>query len=229
MKKLSKALSVLVVLSMLATFTFGCGSSSNSVKETAKTGSSAAAGTTAAATEPALEKVPLVLFVAGDRPKQQDEVIANLNKVSEKDLNIELTVNYIPWGDYINQMKLKAAAGEEFDVYLSFFSEIAGSISRKQCIAVNDLLDKYGADLKEKIPQNLWDTLTVDGKIYGVPTVYAMSELARGIIDRKDLRVKYNIPEITDMASFENFLSTITKNEPDMIGYAGGRHTGNRI
>lgn len=115
----------------------------------------------------------------------------------------------------------------KFDIYLSFFSEIAGSIARKQAIPINDLLDQYGKALKEKIPQGLWDTLTVDGKIYGVPSVYAMTELERGFFVRKDLRLKYNLPEITDVASMEKFFETIAANEKDLIpcGSAGLRGT----
>jgi putative aldouronate transport system substrate-binding protein len=219
MKKMCKVLSMFITFSILATLVVGCGkgASEPSSTSTAATATATAAETASTSSTPALEKVPLTIMVAGDRPKQQDLVLENINKVTENELNIDLKVNYIPWGDYINQVKLKSAAGQEFDIFLSFYSEIAGDISRKQCIPVNDLLDQYGKDLKEKISKALFDTLTVDGKIYGIPSVYAMTELNRGLIIRKDLRLKYNLPEITDIATLEQFLDTIAKNEKGMI------------
>lgn len=216
MKKSQRVLSLFIALCLMAGIAVGCGSTETADKST---GTSVESSTAAVSSDaaPALKKVPITIMVAGDRPKQQNEVLANIDKITEKDLNINLKVNYIPWGDYINQVKLKSAAGEEFDIYLSFFSEIAGSIARKQAIPINDLLDKHGAALKEKIPQSLWDTLTVDGKIYGVPSVYPMTELERGFLVRKDLRLKYNLPEITDVATMEKFFEAITANEKDMV------------
>ena len=168
-----------------------------------------------------LKKVPITIYVAGDRPKQQDEVLRNIEDKTKDELNISLTVNYIPWSDYANQVKLKASAGQNFDIYLSFFGDLSGNIARKQCMDITSLVDKYGPDLKKQIPQDLWDTLTIDGKIYGVPAVYPMTEMGRGFLDRKDLRLKYNLPEITDQASLEKYLDTIAKNEKGMIPFLG--------
>ena len=221
MRKMVKFLSILVVVFMVATLAAACGRSSSTNDDAASTAGKDSTAATSTAAAPALKKVPLIIMVAGTRPKQQDEVLANLNKVTENELNMDLKVNYIEWGDYINQVKLKSAGGEEFDIFLSFFSELAGNISRKQCIDLNDLLGQYGPDLKAQIPQNLWDTLTVDGKIYGIPAVYAMTEMGRGFLVRKDLRLKYNLPEITDLASEEKFLDTIAKNEPSIIPFLG--------
>lgn len=226
MKNVTKVLCLLTALGMLAAMLAGCGTSAPaaSAPASATTVATQAAAATAAPAETTVElkKVPLVVMVAGDRPKQQDEVLANIDKVTQGELNIDLQLNYFPWQDFANTVSLKASAGEEFDIYLNFYSELAGSISRKQCVALNDLLDKYGPDLKSQIPQYLWDSLTVGGKIYGVPSVYAMTEMGRGFLVRKDLRVKYNLPEITDMATLEQYLDAIAKNEPGVIPWLGG-------
>ncbi len=220
MKKKSRLMCALMAVCLIASLVAGCGSSSTDASTPAVT---TAATTTAPAdtTAAKLEKVPLTIMIAGDRPKQQDEVIANLNKITEAEINMDLKINYIPWGDYENTVKLKATAGEEFDIFLSFFSSLAGNIARKQCIALNDLLDKYGADLKQQISQDLWDTLTVDGNIYGVPAVYAMTEMGRGFLVRKDLREKYGLPEITDQETYNRFLDTIATKEKGIIPNLG--------
>ncbi len=164
-----------------------------------------------------LERYPLSIYVAGEKPVQQDEVCKEISERTRDTLNIDLSINYIPWGDYIDQMRLKSISGEEYDICLNFASQLASSIARKQCIPLNELIDKYGEDLKMQIPQDLWEGVTVDGKIYGVPSVYAMTGMARSILIRKDLREKYHLPEVEDQATLEIYLDTILKNERDMI------------
>lgn len=220
MKRITKLLCLAMALIILVSMAVGCGSSTTA-ENTAATSSSVQATGSADQTTPTLAKVPVTIYVAGDRPKQQDQVLQAINTATEKELNIDLKVNYIPWGDYVSQVKLKASAGEEFDIFLSFFGEMSGNISRKQALPLNDILDQYGPDLKAQIPQNLWDSLTVGGKIYGIPAVYAMTEMGRGFLVRKDLREKYNLPEVTDLATYEQFLDTIAKNEPGIIPCLG--------
>ncbi len=168
-----------------------------------------------------LKKVPLKILVPGDEPRQQKEVLQEIDKVTENELNINLQAVYIPWGEYINQINLKSAGGELFDIYLSFFNELPGNIARKQCLPLKELLDRYGPDLKKQIPKALWDSITINGELYGIPAVYAMTEMGRGFLVRKDLREKYNLPEITDAASYKVFLDTIARNEKDIIPMLG--------
>lgn len=173
------------------------------------------------ATKAKLPLAPITIYVAGDRPKQQDAVIKYIEDQTRNELNIKLTINYIPWGDYINQVKLKAAAGENFDIFLTFFSELPGDISRKQAMDITSLIKKDGADLKKVIPAGLWSSVTVNGKIYGIPSVYPMTGMGRGFLLRKDLRLKYGLPEVTDTKSLENYLAAVKKNNPEMIPFLG--------
>jgi len=203
-----------IIITILTVFLTGCSGWGKATPP-------AHADTSAATGGPATGKVPLIIYVPGERPKQQDEVLKAIDDKTRNELNIELQLNYVAWGDYINKTKLMSAGGEAFDIYLSFFTELSGNISRKQCIPLNGLLDKYGADLKKQIPQAQWDSLTIDGEIYGIPAVYAMTEMGRGFLVRKDLREKYKLPEITDIATYETFLDTIAKNEKGIIPMLG--------
>jgi putative aldouronate transport system substrate-binding protein len=204
MRKIKKTVSVLVIMGIIAMTLGGF----------TTTKASTAKGVT-------LPLVPITIYVAGDRPKQQDAVLRYIEQQTKNELNIKLTVNYIPWGDYVNQVKLKAAAGENFDIFLTFFSELPGNISRKQALDITDLVKKYGADLKKAIPAGLWASVTVNGKIYGIPSVYPMTGMGRGFLLRKDLRLKYGLPEVTDTKSLENYLAAVKKNDPDMIPFLG--------
>jgi len=199
----SKLICTIVATMLLTTSLVGCGKSSTS---SSTTGNSK------------LSEVPITIYVAGDKPKQQDEVDKYISEQTKKELNIKLTTKYIPWSDYSSQMKLKAAAGENFDIFLSFFSDLPGQISRKSALDITDLIAKDGGDLKKNIPANLWKSVTsTDGKIYGIPSVYPMTGINRGFLVRKDLRLKYKLPEITDKASMENYFNAVKKNDPTIV------------
>ena len=205
--KRNKLICTILATVILTTALAGCGK--------AATSSTSSTPTT---TTTKLAEVPLTIYVAGDKPKQQDEVNKYISEQTKDELNIKLTTNYIPWGDYSSQMKLKAAAGENFDIFLSFFSDLPGQISRKAALDITDLISKDGGDLKKAIPSDLWKSVTsTDGKIFGIPSLYPMTGMNRGFLVRKDLRVKYNLPEITDLASMENFFAAVKKNDPSII------------
>lgn len=203
--KTNKLICTILATVILTSVLAGCGKNSTS-------------STSSTTGNDKLKEVPLTIYVAGDKPKQQDEVNKYISEQTKDELNIKLTTNYIPWGDYSSQMKLKAAAGEEFDIFLSFFGDLPGQISRKAALDITDLIAKDGADLKKNIPSDLWKSVTsTDGKIFGIPSVYPMTGMNRGFLVRKDLRVKYNLPEITDQASMENFFAAVKKNDPSII------------
>lgn len=220
MKKTSKFIGLLIIISLLASFTAGCG------KKAANQGTASTAPTGVQTAAP-LEKVDLTLLVAGDQPPDQDAVIAEINKRTEKELNINLKVKYFPWADYQDKVKVMAAGGDKFDIYLDFLGNLPSAAARKQSIPLNDLLEKYGQDIKKVIPQAEFDGLAIDGKIQGVPALYPRASLGNSMAIRKDLRIKYGIPEITTLAIFEQYLDAIKKNEPNVIpfGVGAGRFT----
>jgi putative aldouronate transport system substrate-binding protein len=204
MRKTKNIISVFIIMSLLVITLGGCNSKKVSSTNTEK-----------------LPLVSLTIYVAGDRPKQQDAVLRYIEEQTRNELNIKLTVNYIPWGDYPNQIKLLAASGEIFDIFLTFFGELPGNISRKQALDITDLIKKYGPDLKKAIPARLWSSVTIGGRIYGIPAVYPMAGTNRGFLLRKDLRLRYHLPEVTDTKSLENYLAAVKKNNPEMIPYLG--------
>ncbi|QGQ99396.1 extracellular solute-binding protein [Paenibacillus psychroresistens] len=233
MKMASKFTSLLIIIGLLASFAAGCTKkdsaqpSATTAPETTKQAETAAPADTAAPAPadtpaPELKKVDLTLLVAGDQPPDQDAVLAEINKRTEKELNINLKVIYFPWADYQEKVKVMAAGGDNFDIYLDFFGNLPSAAARKQSIPLNDLIEKYGQDIKKVIPQSEFDGLSIDGKIQGIPALYPRASLGNSMAIRKDLREKYNIPEVTSLAIFEQYLDAIKKNEPSMIPFGVG-------
>lgn len=215
MKRGPKVLSLFIVLTLMAGLFAACGSSGNQGNPEATTSKTAGDSSSAKALEP----VKLKILTGGDQPEQPDApmVADEIEKQTKDGINVQIEVQTYAWGDYINRVKTMAAAGDPFDIYLSFQGELRGNIDRKQCISLNDLIDKYGEDIKKVTPEDLWGDMTINGNIYGVPSNYPfVGDLA--ILVRGDLREKYGIPEIKDMATFEKYLDAVTKNEKGMVG-----------
>ncbi|MFK7694266.1 extracellular solute-binding protein [Paenibacillus sp. HJGM_3] len=95
-------------------------------------------------------------------------------------------------------------------------------------LQLNELLDKYGQNLKKKIPSYIWDSPKVskDGKIYGIPSLLNPVSPA-AIYVRQDYMDKLGItkmPETPDeyLAFFEKVKNTDLNGngKADEVGYA---------
>ncbi len=225
--KVLKAICVLVVMSLLLSSFAACSGKPNTGN--AASTSTSAASESIASTAPALEKYDLKVLTAGDTPPENDLVMQEISKVSEKELNINLSVTYTPWSDYMEKVKIMGAAGDKFDIFLNFLGELQGMISRKQALPLDDYLNNYGPDLKGLIGKSDWDDVTIDGKTYGVPSVYASVGLA-ALAYRQDLAEKYGITnDLNTLEDIEKYLDTVVKNEKGMIGYAAGVDLGSAL
>lgn len=71
-----------------------------------------------------------------------------------------------------------------------------------------------------------WKQTKIDGKIYMIPYTNKEASSEFLVMIRGDLREKYNIPEVTDEASYLNYLEVIAENETEVFGYAAGGSDG---
>ena len=223
-RKISGTVRILLIAFIIGALLTGC--TTTTVAPTAVAPTTVASTAASTPTPAALKEVKLTLNIAGDPSPDQQAVWDEIYKVTKDELNIKLSVNYTPWGDYISKTGLLISSGEKLDIYLNFIFNLSGSVARKECVALDDLLATYGPDIKKAIPDNELSGLVITGKLYGIPAIYPKDEIGSQVVIRKDLRLKYKLPEIKTMADFELYLDTIKKNEPNMVPFttAGARH-----
>lgn len=224
MKNKLKIASILVSLAMLSGVLAGCGDSGSTSSGAAGGETSQAGGVSEKAEAPAAggEPVKLLIMTGADQPEQPDgpAVWAEITARLQADgLNISPEVRSYAWGDYKEQVNRMAAAGEHFDIYLNFQGDLPGDVARKQCIELGDLIAQYGPNLTKMLPEDLFKDVSINGKIYGIPANYPFVGDGACMI-RKDLREKYNLPEVKTLEDFELYLDAITKNE-NMSGLVG--------
>lgn len=143
------------------------GSSSSSATTAPSTG---AAGATAAASSPPAAPVPIRIFTSDfSQPVPGGATMDNptLKYLANK-TNTILDVVFFQHTQMDQQLKAKYAAGDMADVIMGW--SVGGELfQNNQLLELNDLLDKYGPNLKKVIPQTAWEGVTVEGKIMAIP------------------------------------------------------------
>jgi putative aldouronate transport system substrate-binding protein len=207
MERGAKIFSLFIVLYMMLSLFAACNEDKNSQKKSSE--------------EP-LEQAKLLILTGADQTEQPDAQIVwdEIAKVTADNINIKIEVQSYAWGDYVQKVNTMAAAGQVFDIYLNFQGFLSGDVSKKQCIELDELIDKYGENIKKMVPADLFSDVSLNGKIYGIPSNYPVAGGTAFII-RKDLREKYNIPEIKDLSGFEAYLEAVTTGEKGMAGFVG--------
>ncbi|OAS20488.1 extracellular solute-binding protein [Paenibacillus oryzisoli] len=113
-----------------------------------------------------------------------------------KKTNTNLDWVFLPHNDYANQLRIKFASGDIPDLVQDWGIN-TDLMSNDQILPLNDLIDKYGPNLKAQIPKFVWDGVTINGKIMAIPEgPSGNTPSGRVIFVRKDWMDKAGIKEI---------------------------------
>jgi len=206
MKRLRKIISCITILSLIGTLAVGCGSKTSDSSTKA-----------AAAKLDTSKKVELNLYLMGDAPKDNDVIMAQLNKLTVRDLNCTVVATYSTWTDFQTKYNLMLTSGQNMDlVYSANWLTYATYAKKSAFMDLTSLIPKYAPKLNTQITKEGWDGVKVDDKIYAVPN--QNPEYVQGaFLYREDLRLKYNLPEINSVDTMEQYLAGIKKNDPSIM------------
>lgn len=156
------------------------------------------------------------MAIIGDMPKHIDNFYKKLDALTEKDLKIKVRFQNITWQDLQTKYNLALTSGNLDIVPSGNWLSFAGNAKKNAFMDITDKVKSDTPDLYNKISKQDWAGDTIDGKIYGVPQTEQSYGNALGFQYRDDLRIKYNLPEIKDLDTLEQYLTTLKKNEKDM-------------
>ena len=147
-KKISMLLSLVMAISSVACLS-GCGGSAE-------------------------DKNTLVWYTIGDEPKANAEVLAEANKIIEPAIGKKLKIKYIPVASYAEQMKLKMASGEAYDLcFTGYVNPYQTAVEMGGLYDITDLITETGLD--QVVEPYFLDSARVNGKVYGVPNTQVIS------------------------------------------------------
>ncbi|NLB39274.1 MAG: ABC transporter substrate-binding protein [Clostridiales bacterium] len=115
-----------------------------------------------------LEPYEIVWYTLGTEREGQQAVIDKINEYLTEKFNATLKMYVNTNSDHLQKLQLLISAREKFDI--CFVSgQYASYVSQEAFYPLRELLKEYGPALMETFPQNLWDSVTINGEIYAVP------------------------------------------------------------
>ncbi|WP_256759739.1 extracellular solute-binding protein [Cohnella sp. WQ 127256] len=162
--------------------------------------------------------VTLVGYLIGSAPSGLSDVLAELNKKLEKEVNARVELRYIQWGDMAARYPLVLSSGENVDFIFAanwaYYSQEATKGSFQEI--TEDLVKKYMPKHDQATNAMAWKEAEVGGKVYMIPSSTPDIKVPVTLI-RGDLRKKYGLPEIHKVSELEPFLAAVKQNEPNMV------------
>ena len=167
-----------------------------------------------------LEEVTLTWYVGGSGPQADTESVEKAIAEYLKDtLNVKLKIVETDWGSYDNKMQLMIASQDPFDMcYTAHWSNnFYNNITKNAFLELNDLLDEYGQDLKELLPEASWDVTKNKGSIYAIPNYQVWSyQTAIGSVTEYLEKYNFDLSSVEKLGDMTPLLEQVKADNPDM-------------
>ena len=115
------------------------------------------------------EHVTLKFYQRVSEQPDQEVVFAELNKYFEEEFHTTVEWQFLG-GTYNDKISVIINSGEEYDACFTsdWKNPYLTNVSRGAFLDLTDMLADY-PDLYQTIPEDFWEAVKVDGRIYGVP------------------------------------------------------------
>ncbi|MDF2958925.1 MAG: transporter substrate-binding protein [Paenibacillus sp.] len=207
-----KVVSASVIVTLAASTLAACSSSVNNTGE-------ASNGTPKPGEAKSMPKIYIYQNTGALNQKPEGSVpekLEEMKKMYMEKLNIEPIAIVPPKGSEGEKLNLLLGSKDEVDTFQGPWDEYA---PKGAIIPLNDLLDKYGQDVKKAWPQEAWDYMKdKDGKIWGVPR--GVPSVHYPIWVRSDWMKKLNLKTPQTIDELEAVLKAFKEQDPDGNGKA---------
>ncbi|MEK5440327.1 MULTISPECIES: ABC transporter substrate-binding protein [unclassified Fredinandcohnia] len=160
-------------------------------------------------------------YTIGTPQKDTDKVFEEVNKYLKEKINATVDMTQIDWGDWAQKSQVMINSGEQFDIIFTNGTDYVQNAQKGAFLAIDELLEEEGKELKQAINPALLEGIKVDGKTYGIP---ANKEAARQSVYTFNKRLvdKYNfdISNVKTLEDLEPMLKVIKENEPSITPIA---------
>lgn len=160
-------------------------------------------------------------YTIGTQQKDTEKVFEEVNKYLLDEINATVKMQQIDWGDWDQKSQVMINSGEPVDIIFASGSNYVQNAQKGAFIALDEMLEKEGKELKEALDPDLLEGIKIDGQIYGIP---ANKEAARQTVYtfNKDLVDKYDfdLSTVKTLADLEPMLKVIKENEPGITPMA---------
>lgn len=215
----------LLSITMLSVALTACGSTSSKDESTASTQSTVQAtqttGTSTSSSTVPKDTAKLQLVYYGDESNRMKDFADNeLKERLKKDLNVDLTLTYVPWSEYGGgKVDMMLASGEDFSSYTDP-GNVAKNVAKGTFADLTQAANTYLPDLKKVVRPEAFSSFTFSNKLYAVPFGNKPnSGEGYGVMVRQDLLEEVGMKEITSLSDLEKFYDLCKSKHPDYVGY----------
>lgn len=165
------------------------------VQESETTGSGMDSDGTASGQKPgAAEDVTLRWLIYGNTYSDSDHVIAEFNKLlGEHFPGVSVELETVPLSDYTENWEMKMASNSEVDIAWigSEVLDFEAEVNKGNLMAIDYLLNTYGSNLLEQIPEKMWNRQRRNNMTYAVPVQGPLYRRNRMLVTNKTLADRY--------------------------------------
>lgn len=158
------------------------------------------------------EAVPVMLFQGSTRRTDEDNEMVHDAIMEQTGLDLQL--NYVS-EDANQKYALLVAGGTVPDISVISKDMYLEYAAQGAYYDITDLVEKY-PNLMAYVPEDFWDRVKVDGRIYGIPT--KNTEGKYNLYYRKDWLDNLGLDIATDKDSYTEILRAFTEDDPDGNG-----------
>lgn len=194
--KLRKIMALLVVFAMMSAAIVGCSktgddksSGSNTSNTSSETGSKDGQNTSSNNGEVVTLKW---IMVGSGMPKNYDAWLAKINPYLAEKIGVNIDMEVVPWGDWDTRRSVIVNSGENFDILFTDGGKYTSEVGLGTFLDITDMVKSSAPDLYSYIPADYWDAVSVNGKIYSIPT-YKDSSATEYFVWDKAIVDKYSI------------------------------------
>lgn len=175
-------------------------------------------GPTAPARETEAEPVTLVYYTIGEPDADLAMVNEALNELLLERYGFRVDYRKIGWNDYADALTAKLRTGEQFDVAFTWTENYVRNAQAGYLMDLTEYLAEEGKELYDVVDPRFWQGVTIQGKIWGVPTNKELAVPLQFLFSR-ELVEKYqlDVSRYTTLESLEPLLEQISQAEPDCI------------
>lgn len=134
------------------------------------------------------------------------------------------TVEYftLPAENADEKLNIELSSGTSYDIVKMTQSQYYRLVGQGALLPLDELLDKYGPDIKAGVMESTWEAAKYNGQIYTFPMRKEYTkDVINSIAVREDILEEFNLSVPTTIDEFYDALKIIKQNKPGLIALTG--------
>lgn len=158
------------------------------------------------------------IMMYGDAETAECEKISEtISEITREKINADVEITRVSFGTYDTQLNLALSSQEEVDLFTPMSLSLSTLVNSGQIMPLDDLLQSYGNEMYQQIPESDWRCVSIDGEIYEVPNNKEKAS-DYGFVMRKDIleETGVKVEDIKDFDDLHELFKQVKGLYPDM-------------